>query len=219
MRAIIFGASGMVGQGVLRECLLDPDVESVLSVARSPSGQDHPKFRELLHGDFLDYSPLEGELRDLDACFYCLGASAAGLDEAAYRRINHDFPLAAAKVLARLNPGMTFLYISGAGTDRTGRGRAMWARVKGQTENELLALPYKAAVMLRPALIQPLHGIVAKTRWYRVFYALFKPLIFLLRPLAPGLVTTTEQLGRAMLRIAKTGAPKAILESADINRL
>jgi uncharacterized protein YbjT (DUF2867 family) len=217
MKVVLFGASGMVGQGVLRECLLDPRVERVLSVGRSATGQQHPKLRELVHADFLDFSAIENDLAGYDACFFCLGVSSAGMSEADYRRVTYDFTLAAAQTLARLNPNMTFIYVSGAGTDSTERGRTMWARVKGATENALLRLPLKA-FMFRPALIQPMHGIRSKTTSYRVFYALTAPLLPLLKRL-PRYVTTTEQIGRAMIAIAEHGAPSPILESADINAI
>ena len=208
----------MIGQGVLRECLLDPDVESVLGIGRSATGQQHGKLRELVHEDFFDFSAIEPELTGLDACFFCLGVSSAGMPEEHYRRVTYDITLAAAQTLVRLNPGMTFIYVSGAGTDSTERGRTMWARVKGETENALLRLPFKAAYMFRPGFIQPLHGIKSKTKLYRIFYAVTAPIFPLLKRF-PKYVTTTEQLGRAMLEVARHGYPKPILESADINRL
>jgi uncharacterized protein YbjT (DUF2867 family) len=159
MKVIIFGATGMVGQGVLRECLLDPDVQRVLSIGRSATGQRHEKLRELIRADLLDYSAIENELRRYDACFFCLGITSLGLSEEQYRRVTYDITMAAAKALARLNPDMTFVYVTGAGTDSTEHGRTMWARVKGETENALLRLPFRAAYMFRPAAIQPLYGI------------------------------------------------------------
>jgi uncharacterized protein YbjT (DUF2867 family) len=219
MNVVLFGATGMVGQGVLRECLIDPDVESVLSIGRSAPGQHHAKLRDLVHRNFLDFSALEGELSGFDACFFCLGVSSVGMKEADYRRITYDFTLAAARVLARLNPGMTFVYVSGTGTDSSERGRTMWARVKGQTENALLALPFKAAYMFRPGVIVPLHGIKSGTRLVRISYAVVGPLLPLLRAVFPKYVTTTELMGRAMLAAAKRGAPKRVLESSDINEL
>lgn len=208
----------MVGQGVLRECLLDPEVDEVLSIGRNGTGQTHPKLRELLHADLQDFSTVESRLSGLDACFFCLGVSSVGMKERDYRRVTFDITLAAARTLARLNPGMTFLYVSGAGTDSSERGRSMWARVKGQTENALLRLPFKA-VMFRPAGIVPLHGITSRTRLYRVAYALTRPLWSVLLSAFPQFVTTTEQVGRAMLRVAKQGAPKPILETRDINAI
>ena len=218
MKVILFGATGMVGQGVLRECLLDLDVDEVLSIGRSSTGQAHSKLREIVHLDLLDLSAIEPALSGFNACFFCLGVSSAGLTEEDYRRVTFDITLSVAQTLARVNPGMTFIYVSGAGTDSTERGRTMWARVKGRTENALLRLPLKA-VMFRPAGIVPLHGITSKTRFYRVAYALTRPLWSLLLRAFPRFVTTTEQVGRAMLRVAKQGSPKPILETRDINAL
>jgi uncharacterized protein YbjT (DUF2867 family) len=218
MKVILFGASGMVGQGVLRECLLDPDITVVLAVGRSPLGQQHEELREIVRPDLFNYAPIEDQLRGYDTCFFCLGVSSAGMTEANYRHITYDLTIAAAKTLAKLNPKMTFVYISGAGTDSTEGGRTMWARVKGQTENALLRLPFKAAYMFRPGYIQPLHGIKSKTNWYRALYAIVSPVYPLLQALFPNCVTTTEQLGRAMIQVAKHGAPKQVLEVEDIRR-
>lgn len=219
MNVLLFGATGMVGQGVLRECLLDPDVERVLAIGRSTTGQQHPKLREIVHKDFLDLSAIEGELRNLDACFFCLGVSSARMSEDAYHRITYDTTLAVVHTVVRLNPGMTFIYVSGAGTDSSERGRTMWARVKGKTENALLRLPFRAAYMFRPAAIQPLHGIRSKTTMYRLLYTLTGPILSLLKVLWPKYVTTTEQVGRAMLQVAKRGAAKPVLENRDINKI
>ncbi len=215
MKAILFGATGMIGQGVLRACLVDPEVESVVAVGRRETGTRHAKVREIAHRDFLDFSSIEGELAGFDACFFCLGVSSAGMSEAEYRRVTYEVTMAAARVLAKRNPGMTFLYISGAGTDRTERGRTMWARVKGATENALLRLPFKAAYMIRPGYIQPLDGIVARTKWTRALYAVMGPLYPLWKTLFPKYVTTTRELARTMIQVAKHGASKPMLESAD----
>ncbi len=222
MKIILFGASGMVGQGVLRECLIDPDVESVLAVVRSPLGQlqgKEKKVREIIHSDFTDFSALEDQWRGYDACFFCLGVSSFGMSEKDYTHVTKDFTLAAADPLSRLNPNMTFIYVSGAGTDSSERGRVMWARVKGETENRLLRLPFKGVYMFRPGLIQPLHGIKSKTALYRLIYLFMGPFIPLLTALFPKTVTTTEQVGRAMIRIAKQGSQKRLLENQDINAL
>ena len=219
MNAIVFGGTGMVGQGVLRECLLDPDVVYVLSIVRALSGQRHPKLRELVHADFLDFSQIESELSGFDAAFFCLGVTSAGKTEKQYSRVTYDITMAAAEPLARLNPDMTFVFVSGAGTDSTERARVMWARVKGKTENALLRLPFKAAYMFRPGAIQPMHGIQSKTALYRTLYMILRPLTPWLRKRFPKYVTTTEQLGRAMISVAKHGAAERVLESADINRL
>ena len=217
MKVIIFGATGMVGQGVLRECLLDRDVAAVLTVGRSATGQVHDKLREIVHGDLMNLGPIEDALAGYDACFFCLGVSSVGMKEAGYRRVTHDLTLAAAGLLARRTPGMTFVYVSGAGTDSTGKGRSMWARVKGETENALLALPFRAAYMFRPGYIQPLHGIVSRTRLLRVLYAVVGPLYPVWKRLFPKHVTTTERIGRAMLAVARRGAPRPVVENADIN--
>ena len=219
MKVILFGASGMVGQGVLRECLQDAGVERVLAVGRSPVETQHPKLEELLLKDFYGLSPVEPKLRGYDACFFCLGDSSAGMTEKDYRRVTYDLTLAAARPLARLNPAMTFIYVSGQGSDSTEKGRVMWARVKGATENALLALPFKAAYMFRPGIIRPLHGVRSKTALYQVFYTLLGPLLGLVSWLAPDSLTNTEQVGRAMLKAARDGVPKKFLENRDINRL
>jgi uncharacterized protein YbjT (DUF2867 family) len=217
MKVILFGATGMVGQGCLRECLLDADVESVLAVGRSPTGQRHAKLREIVHDNFLDFSGIESQLAGYDACFFCLGVSSVGMSEERYRHLTYDITMAAAKTLARLTPGMVFVYVTGRGTDSTGRGSLMWARVKGKTENDLLKLPFKAAYMFRPAGIQPLHGIRSRTAWYQAAYVVAAPVLSLLNRIAPKYVTTTEQVGRAMIRVARDGYPRPVLESEDIN--
>jgi uncharacterized protein YbjT (DUF2867 family) len=216
MNVLIFGATGMVGQGVLRECLLDPDVQVVQTVGRTPTGLKHPKLREIVRSDLLDYTEIESALRGFDACFFCLGVSSTGMSESEYERVTYAVTMAAAQTLSRLNPGMTFIYVSGAGTDSSEKGRVMWARVKGKTENALLRLPFKAAYMFRPGAIQPVYGARSKTPAYRVVYALAKPSLSLLRRLFPRHILTTEELGRAMLLVAKSGARKTILESSDI---
>jgi uncharacterized protein YbjT (DUF2867 family) len=216
---LIFGATGMVGQGVLRECLRDPGVRRVTAVGRSPSGQVHEKLRDVVVPDLADLSAAEPQLTGFDACFFCVGVTAAGLDEAAYTRITFDLTMAVARTVARLNPSLVFLYVSGLGADSSERGRVMWARVKGRTENGLLQLPFRAAYMFRPGYIQPLDGIRSRTRWYRLFYGAMAPISPVLRALLPGAVTTTAQLGRAMIRVARHGHPSPILHSRDINRL
>ena len=219
MKVILFGATGMVGQGALRECLLDPQVEVVLSVGRSGLGQQHPKLEELVVPDLFDLEASASRLEGFDATLFCLGASSGGMSEADYRRLTHDLTIAVARTLVRLNPNMTFVFVSGAGTDSTESGRTMWARVKGATENALLRMPFKAAYMFRPGVIRPLHGIRSKTAAYRITYLLMAPVLPLLQRLLPTLMTTTEQLGRAMLHTARDGAPKRILETRDINAL
>ncbi|MFZ5680165.1 MAG: epimerase [Bradyrhizobiaceae bacterium] len=218
MKVIVFGATGMVGQGVLIECLRDPDVTEVLTVGRSATGQQHPKLRELVHKDFLDFSTIEKDITGYDACFFCLGVSSIGMDAERYRHLTYDITLAAARPLARLNPDMTFVYVTGAGTDSTEQGRVMWARVKGKTENDLLKLPFRAAYMFRPGAIQPLHGVRSKTAWVQALYVMTGPLLGFLHQVAPKYVTTTEEVGRAMLSVAKLGYPTPILEMDDIHK-
>jgi uncharacterized protein YbjT (DUF2867 family) len=219
MKVILFGATGMVGQGCLRECLLDGGVESVLAVGRSSSGQRHAKLREIVHDNFLDFSRIESELAGFDACFFCLGVSSVGMSEERYRHLTYDITLAAAKTLSKLNPQMVFVYVTGRGTDSTEQGRLAWARVKGKTENDLLKLPFKAAYMFRPAGIQPLHGVRSKTAWVQAIYVVTAPLLSLLNRTSPQFMTTTEQVGRAMIKVARDGFPRPVLESEDINRL
>lgn len=219
MRVVIFGASGMVGQGVLRECLLDSDVREIVSIVRTPTGVTSPKLREIVHADFCDFTAIANRLTGVDACFFCLGATSAGKSEAEYTRVTYDITVAAAMALVTRNPTLTFVFVSGAGTDSTEKGRVMWARVKGRAENALFAMPFKAVYVFRPGLIQPMHGARSRTALYRIPYLLLAPLVPLLRRAFPAYVTTTEQIGRAMLAVAKRGAPKKILESADINKL
>jgi len=218
MKVILFGATGMVGQGTLRECLRDSGVAQVLSVGRSASGQQHAKLTEIIRDDFLDYSDIESRLTGFDACFFCLGVSSIGMDAERYRHLTYDITLAAARTLARLNPQMIFVYVTGAGTDSSEQGRVMWARVKGKTENDLLKL-FRTAYMFRPAAIQPLHGVRSKTAWVQAIYVVTALLLSWLVRIAPKYVTTTEQMGRAMIKVARDGYSKPVLESEDINSL
>ena len=215
MKVLLFGATGMVGQGVLRECLQDPGVEQVAALGRSATGVQHPKLVDIRHADLANYAGIEDRLHGFDACFFTLGVSSAGMKEADYDRVTYGFTLAAGETLGRLNPGMAFIYVSGAGTDSTERGRTMWARVKGCTENALLRLPLNA-YMFRPGAIQPLDGIRSKTASYRILYALTKPLLPLLRWAMPNQILTTREMGQAMLNVARRGYPKPILEVRDI---
>jgi len=216
MKTIIFGATGMVGQGVLRECLLDPAVEAVLTIGRSTTGHQSQRLREIVVPDLFDLSGVEAQLSGYDACFFCLGVSAVGMSGQEYRQITFELTISVARTLLKLNPSMTFLYVSGVGTDSTERGGSMWARVKGQTENTLLKMPFKAAYMFRPGYIQPLHGIKTKTRWYGALYAVVSSLYPLLKRLFPNQVTTTQELGRAMIAAAKQASAKRIVESGEI---
>jgi uncharacterized protein YbjT (DUF2867 family) len=213
---MIFGATGMVGRGVLRECLLASDVERVLAVGRTGSGVTHAKLRDLQVADLTDYRAVEADLSGFDACFFCLGVSSAGMSEAQYTRITYDLTLAAAEVLARLNPQMTFVYVSGVGTDSSERSSIMWARVKGRTENALRRLPFKASYMFRPGAIQAMHGERSKARASAVAYVLSGWMLPLARAMLPRTIVTTESIGKAMLAVARRGAPLVVLEPGDI---
>lgn len=219
MKVILFGATGMVGQGALRECLLDPGVELVRIIGRRVTGQQHQKLRELVLDDLFATPTLRADLGGYDACFFCLGVSAVGMSEEAYRRVTHDLTMVIARALVERNPDMTFIYVSGQSTDSSERGRVMWARVKGATENAVSSLPFKATYMFRPGYIQPMHGIKSSTGWYRAMYTVLTPLYPLLRALFPRNVTTTELIGRAMIAAARHGAPTRVLENAEINAL
>jgi uncharacterized protein YbjT (DUF2867 family) len=219
MRVLIFGATGMIGQGVLRECLLTPDVELVQTVGRASTGVQNAKLREVIQADLFDISTYEGELRGFDACFFCLGVASTGMTEQAYTRLTFELTTTIAQTLSRLNPAMTFVYVSGSGTDSSEKGRMMWVRVKGRTENALLRMPFRAAYMFRPGFIVPLHGIQSRTRMYRVFYSALKPILPVLHRVFPKSVLTTEELGRAMLIAARQAAAKRVLETSDLRDL
>jgi uncharacterized protein YbjT (DUF2867 family) len=219
MDVMIFGATGMVGQGALREALLDPGVGRVLAVGRRATGERHPKLREIVVPEVADLSAVEGELAGYDACLFTLGVSSAGMTEERYTELTYDLTLAVARTLARLNPAMTFVYVSGQGTDGSERGRMMWARVKGRTENDLLRLPFRAAYIFRPGAIIPMHGVTSRARLTRIGLAVTKPLHGVLKGRFPSFVTDSEQLARAMLRVARDGHPKPVLETRDINRV
>jgi uncharacterized protein YbjT (DUF2867 family) len=219
VNVLLFGATGMIGQAVLRACLLDPGVESVVTVGRRPTDQSNSKLTELVRPDLTTLAPLENQLTGFDVCFFCLGVSALGMTEEQYTRVNYDLTIAVARTLLRTSPNVTFVYVSGSGTDSSERGRVMWARVKGRTENTLLSLPFRAAYMFRPGMVIPLHGIRSSTRWYNVAYAITKPVFPVLRRLVPSLVTTTDELSRAMLAVARNGYPTHVLEMGDIIRI
>ncbi|MEN9354676.1 MAG: hypothetical protein RL318_2001 [Fibrobacterota bacterium] len=219
MNILIFGATGMVGHGVLLECFKASDVERVVSVGRSASALAHPKFGELLLPDLFHVRSIEEQLSGFDACFFCLGVSAAGLSEAVYSRLTFDLTITVAEVLARRNPGMVLVYVSGEGTDSSEKGRVMWARVKGRTENALLGIPFRSVHLFRPGIIQPLDGIRSKTRLYQAFYSLARPFLPWLVRHFPDRILTTRIMGRAMLECARQGMGKAHLEIKDIAAL
>jgi uncharacterized protein YbjT (DUF2867 family) len=215
MNILLFGATGMVGQGVLRECLLDPEVQLVECIGRNATGVQNPKLREIVHKDLWNYAAIESNLNDFDACFFCLGIGSAGMTEKDYAHVTYGITIAAAQTLSRLNPKMVFVYVSGTATDSSEKGRMMWARVKGKTENALLRLPF-AAYMFRPGFIEPAHGEISRTKLYRVLFTFAKPLLPLLRRVFPNQILTTEQIARAMLNLATHPYPKHILEIKDI---
>jgi uncharacterized protein YbjT (DUF2867 family) len=219
MNLLIFGATGMVGQGVLRECLLDDDVQQITVVGRKSTGMAGAKLRDIARADMFDITDLEPHLTDIDACFFCLGVSSGGMNEEAYTRLTFDLTMSVATRLARLNPAMTFVFVSGQGTDSTEVGVTMWARVKGRTENALQHLPFAAVYLFRPGIIQPLHGIRSQTRLYRILYGLLKPVLPALRMLLPNQILTTEVIGKAMLQAARNGRGRHVLEPRDINSL
>ena len=210
MKVILFGATGMVGQAVLRECLLDDTIEAVLSIGRNSPGVVHPKLTELLRKDMFEFAG-PPTLTKYDACFFCLGVSSVGMDSNEYKRLTLDLTLGWAQVLAETNPLMTFIYVSGAGTG----GNSKWAQVKGGTEKALQDL-LPNAYMFRLAALQPVHGETSKTRWTRIGYLLFNPILPLVRRISPGSVITTKELGRAMILVARRGADKHVLENRDM---
>jgi uncharacterized protein YbjT (DUF2867 family) len=211
MKVILFGATGMVGKGVLRQCLLDAEVEAVLAIGRSPSGVTHSKLRDLVRADMFDASANATELNGYDACFFCLGVSSVGMSEADYTRLTYDLTMGWARVLARVNPEMRFLYVSGMGTG----GTMMWARVKERTENDLLAL-FPRAIMIRLGAMRPMHGERPKARAAGAMLVVLGPLWPVFQWLWPNVVITTEELGRAMILTARDGGSKRVLENADL---
>jgi uncharacterized protein YbjT (DUF2867 family) len=216
MKVILFGATGMVGQGILRECLLDARVTTVLTIGRNATGQLHAKLREITLPDLFDLAPIADRLAGYDVCFFSLGVSSVGMTEEQYTHTTYDLTLSIAHTLLDLNPALIFFYISGAGTDSTEKGRSMWARVKGRTENDLLRMPFKAAYMLRPGFIAPLHGIQSKTALYRMLYKIAAPIVPLLQRTFPRYVTSTEELARSMIRLAAGHSPSRVIENREI---
>ncbi len=219
MKVIIYGATGMIGQGAVRACLNDPQVEAVLAVGRTASGVVHPKFKELLMRDLADYRNSDAMLAGYDACFFCLGMTVAGKTEEEYRRVTYGFTMAAAETLLRLNPQMTFVYVSAEGADSSEKGPLMWARVRGELENALLRMPFGGVYVLRPAFIQPMDGEQSKTKAYRLMYNSMKLILPLVKKLFPAYSTDTRALGRAMIALAQHGDGVKILKSVDINRV
>ena len=216
MNVLLFGATGMVGQGALHSCLLDPTVTRVVSVSRRATGKSDPKLREVVQSDVTDLAALAPELKTIDACLFTLGVSSLGMSEEEYSRMTYDLTMRVAVQLVRANPSMTFVYVSGRSTDSTEKGSAMWARVKGRLENALLKLGFARAYMFRPGAIIPEHGIRSSTGWYNALYAITKPLFPIVRRLSPTFATTSDQISRAMITVARDGYSKPILEMEDI---
>ena len=215
IKAIITGTTGMVGEGVLHECLLHLDVESVLVINRRPCNVRHPKLKEILHQDFSDFSAIEKELIGYNAGYFCMGVSSIGMNEETYKHLTYDLTMALAQTLAKLNPDMTICYVSGAGTDSSEKGRIMWARVKGKTENDLLRLPFRKAYMFRPAFLQPTKGL-KNTHW---FYRVLAPLFPLWKLLFPHYLSTLKEVGLAMINSVNKGPDQQVLEVRDIAKL
>jgi uncharacterized protein YbjT (DUF2867 family) len=215
IKAILFGATGMVGEGVLHVALNDPHVESVIVVGRTSCGVSHPKLLEIIHGDFFNYTPIESRLAGYNACYFCLGVSSIGMSEKDYARVTYDLTMVAARKLSNLNPGMTFCYVSGMGTDSTEKGRTMWARVKGKTENDLQKLPFKAVYCFRPGFIKPIKGLKNAFTLARVMGAAYP----LWKTLLPKYVCSLEDLGRAMIHVTQNGYQSRVLECLDISRI
>ncbi len=216
MKVLITGATGMVGKGVLLECLDHPEVSQVVTIGRSALDVTHTKLQSVIHKDFKDYSAIESDLQGIDAAYLCMGVSAAGLSEEKYTELTYDYTLALAKSLYSHNPQMTCTYVSGKGTDSSEQGRTMWARVKGKTENDLLKLGFRQAFMFRPGGIIPLRGIKSKTRLYQFFYDYFMWLIKLIKVMSPNSIVNTTQIGLSMINVTMNGHQKAILDPKDI---
>lgn len=216
LKVIIAGATGMVGKGCLLECMDNPLVESILIVNRKSLGLFHPKVKEVLVQDFNDLSSVREKLAGYNTCFYAIGVTSAGMKEAAYTRVIHDLTIVFAKEVLAANPDITFCFVSGAGTDSSEQSNTMWARVKGKTENALMAMGFKHAYMFRPGYIHPMRGIKSRTAWYNIFYKILGPVYFLLRRI-PKFVTNTETLAKAMINVSIHGYAKTVLESEDIN--
>ncbi|MCD2424639.1 NAD-dependent epimerase/dehydratase family protein [Niabella pedocola] len=215
LNVIITGATGMVGEGVLQECIANPAVEKILLINRKPTGYSHPKIEEILHSNFNDISPIAERVKGYDACYFCLGVSSVGMKEPDYYAVTYTLTLNFAKVLAAQNPQMTFCYVSGAGTDSTEQGRQMWARVKGKTENDLLKLPFKAVYNFRPAVMKPTKGARNVKGIYRAILVLFP----LFRAFNRTYFLTLEEVGKAMINVVIKGNPTAVVEVTDIARL
>lgn len=219
MKVIVTGATGMVGKSVLLECLEYPGITEVLSISRKTMGTAHPKLRELIHADFTEFASVAAQLKGYDACYACMGVSSAGMKEAEYTRLTYDYTLSLARELYGLNPGMTFIYVSGQGTDSSEKGSNMWARVKGKTENGVLKLGFRQAFAFRPGMIIPLKGVVPSSKLYRVLIVNLTWLLKLVKKMAPNSVVDSVQIGKAMIAITENGYGKSIIDPRNIQIL
>jgi uncharacterized protein YbjT (DUF2867 family) len=218
LNVIITGATGMVGEGVLHECLQHSGVENVLVITRRSTGYSHPKLKEIIHRDFSNMTDLKDQLKGYNACYFCLGVTSMGKKETEYRKLTYTLTLNFATILADLNHNMTFCYISGAGTDSTEKGRIMWARVKGKTENDLMKLPFKAVFNFRPAFIKPFLPLKPDQTFYKT-YRYTSWLFPVIQVLAPNYIIKLEDLALAMIHSSLSGYSKNILEVRDIKLL
>jgi len=216
MNVIILGSTGMVGKGVLLECINDKRIDKIFLINRQSTDVKHSKITEIIHSDFYNFSTIQEQLAGYDACYFCLGVSSAGMDEEKYRKITYTLTLHFAETLFKVNKNMCFMYVSGVGTDSNEKSRMAWARIKGKTENDILKLGFKDAYMYRPGYIQPLNGIKSKTRLYAFIYLLFKPFYFILKPFKSA-VTDTSSVGKSMITVSIKGYSKKILTNLDIN--
>ena len=219
MKVILTGATGMVGKGVLLECLEYPDIEEVLSISRRSLAFEHPKLKELIHADFSEFASVAKKLKGFHACFACMGVSSAGMKEAEYSRMTYDYTMALARELYQLNPGITFIYVSGQGTDSSENGRSMWARVKGKTENDLLKLGFQKAFMFRPGAIIPVKGVQPSSKLYRILINNLTWLLKLIQKIRPDSVVNSAQIGQAMIQVSRHAYSKNILDPKDIQLL
>lgn len=215
IRVIVTGSTGMVGEGVMYECLQSPEVEAVLVISRKPCGYNHPKLKEIIHADFFDLTPIQDQLKGYNACFFCLGVSSVGMKEDQYTKFTYTLTMHVAEVLCKQNPDMTFCYISGAGTDSTEKGRSIWARVKGKTENDIMKLPFKRAFAFRPGFIKPIAGL----KYYHKFYHFINWMYPIGRVLFPNGFCKLEEIGHAMIKCCSLDKTRGVVEGKDIIEL
>lgn len=216
MRVLVTGATGMVGKGVLLECLENENVTSAVTIGRRKTGLDHPKLSEIEHPDFLDFTAVSDSLKDIDACYHCMGVSAAGMSDEDYTRMTYDFSMSLARTLYEHNPDITMIYVSGQGTDSKETSRQSWARIKGKTENDLLKMGFKQAFMFRPGGIIPTKGIQPSSQLYRRLIFWLGWMLRLMKLIAPNSIVNSDQIGRAMINVTQKGYEKQIIDPKDI---